>query len=82
MAGKHQDQHRADPCFYYRGAVFFKYHIVKGMAVCGMPPCFLISIATMLVSVLISVFEGTIGGKGTGNCEMMMMWYQTVSQEG
>lgn len=72
----------AGPRFYYRGTEFFKYHIVKGMAVCGMLSCFLISIAIMLVSVLISVFEGTIGGKGTGNCGMVMMWYQIVSQEG
>ena len=52
------------------------------MAVCGMLPCFLISIAIMLVPMLISVFEGTIGGKGTGNCRMVMMWYQIVPQEG
>jgi len=52
------------------------------MAVCGMLSGFLIRIAIMLVSVLISVFEWTIGGKGTGNCEIVMMWYQIVSQEG
>jgi hypothetical protein len=83
MAGKQLNQGLAGPGLDKGRVVLFKYHIIKGMTMDGMIFRISICIAFVIMSLMISMLIGTVGGNGAmKDFRMMMMGHQVVSQKG